>query len=353
MTKHHSITEAEPILSIRNLKKYYPVRKGLFGFSDQVIKAVDGVTIHIQRGETLGLVGESGSGKTTVGRCVLRAIDPTGGEIIFRPDNGQHIDLASASMNEVRKFRPYMHMIFQDPYSSLSPRMTVRDIIAEPLISNRWENGNREAVNDRVRQVAELCGLSVEHLRRYPHAFSGGQRQRIGIARSLALNPRLLICDEPVSALDVSIQAQIINLLIDLQEQLNLTYLFVAHDLSVVEHISDRVAVIYLGRLVELARADELFFAPLHPYTEALMSAIPLADPAKKMKPLVLPGEIPDIVKSITGCPFQPRCRFALEICREEMPVWAEAAPGHFVACHLADRLHLTGVERQYSGIKS
>lgn len=334
----------KPILQINNLTKSFPIRKGLFDVSDTFVKAVDSVTFTIHRGETLGLVGESGSGKTTVGRCILRAIDPSGGEIHFNPEQNVEVDLAKLSRKEVRKYRHYMHMIFQDPYSSLSPRMTVRDIIAEPLISNRWGNGNRDAINERVREVALLCGLTVEHLRRYPHAFSGGQRQRIGIARSLALSPSFLVCDEPVSALDVSIQAQIINLLMDLQKQFNLSYLFVAHDLSVVEHICNRVAVIYLGQLVELAATSELFYSPLHPYTEALMSAIPLADPDMVMRPMVLPGEIPDPSKRATGCPFHPRCRFCQDRCKVEIPAWREAAPGHFAACHYAGELQVMGI---------
>jgi peptide/nickel transport system ATP-binding protein len=338
------IPSPTPILQINNLTKNFPIRKGLFDVSESFVKAVDSVTFTIHRGETLGLVGESGSGKTTVGRCILRAIDPSGGEIHFRPEPNVNVDMAKIPRKEVRKYRHYMHMIFQDPYSSLSPRMTVRDIIAEPLISNRWENGNRDAINERVREVALLCGLTVEHLRRYPHAFSGGQRQRIGIARSLALSPSFLVCDEPVSALDVSIQAQIINLLMDLQKQFHLSYLFVAHDLSVVEHICNRVAVIYLGQLVELAATSELFYSPLHPYTEALMSAIPVADPDKVMRPMVLPGEIPDPNKRVAGCPFHPRCRFCQDVCRGQVPEWREVQPGHFAACHFAGELQVMGI---------
>lgn len=336
--------EQKHIIEINNLTKSYPIRKGLFGSSISFVKAVDGVTFQIRQGETLGLVGESGSGKTTVGRCILRAINPTSGEILFSPEEGVKIDLANATSKEVRQYRHYMHMIFQDPYSSLSPRMTVRDIIAEPLVSNNWGNGKRDVIDERVRYVAQLCGLNIEHLRRYPHAFSGGQRQRIGIARSLALNPNFLVCDEAVSALDVSIQAQIINLLIDLQKQLNLTYLFIAHDLSVVEHICDRVAVMYLGKLMELASSDELFYSPLHPYTEALMSAIPVADPDLEMNPLVLPGEIPGLGNRLSGCVFHQRCRFCEDKCREETPIWREITPGHFAACHLAGQTKVMGI---------
>lgn len=336
--------EQKNIIEINNLTKSYPIRKGLLGSSVSFVKAVDGITFQVIQGETLGLVGESGSGKTTVGRCILRAINPTSGEILFSPEEGVKVDLAKVSPKEVRQYRHYMHMIFQDPYSSLSPRMTVRDIIAEPLVSNNWGNGKREVIDERVRYVAQLCGLNIEHLRRYPHAFSGGQRQRIGIARSLALNPNFLVCDEAVSALDVSIQAQIINLLIDLQKQLNLTYLFIAHDLSVVEHICDRVAVMYLGKLMELAPSDKLFYSPLHPYTEALMSAIPVADPDLEMNPLVLPGEIPGLGNELIGCVFHQRCRFCEDKCHKETPIWSEITPGHFIACHLAGKIKVMGI---------
>ncbi len=332
-----------PILKIENLAKHYPVRRGLLGSSKAIVRAVDGVTFDIHRGETLGLVGESGSGKTTVGRCILRAIESTAGHIWFSPEPGRLYDLAEKKLVD-STYRQHMHMIFQDPYSSLSPRMTVRDIIAEPLISNHWGNNNREMIDGRVREVASLCGLNLEHLKRYPHAFSGGQRQRIGIARSLALSPRFLVCDEAVSALDVSIQAQIINLLQDLQEELQLTYLFIAHDLSVVEHICDRVAVMYLGQLVELAPTKHLFFTPLHPYTEALMSAIPVADPNLSMNPMILPGEIPDPSKRAQGCAFHPRCRFRQDICQSKFPEWREMSPGHYAACHFAGELKVMGV---------
>jgi peptide/nickel transport system ATP-binding protein len=330
------------ILEVKDLKKYFPVFKGMFGGKSADVRAVDGVSFSIREGEALGLVGESGSGKTTVGRSIIRALEPTAGKILFRSRSGQVMDFASFSRSELRPYRAHMQMIFQDPYSSLSPRMTVRDIIGEPLVVTQILKG--QEIDERIREVAHLCGLKVEHLRRYPHAFSGGQRQRIGIARALALNPEFIVCDEPVSALDVSIQAQILNLLKDLQEQLQLTYLFVAHDLSVVEHFCDRVAVMYLGRLVELAPTNTLFYTPVHPYTEALMSAIPVADPDTVMNPLILQGEIPDPSNPPSGCTFHPRCRFCQAICTQTAPEWKEYQPGHFAACHFAGQLSLKGV---------
>ncbi|HEX7261672.1 MAG TPA: ATP-binding cassette domain-containing protein, partial [Luteolibacter sp.] len=279
------------LLEVKNLKKYFPLRHGFLGRGGGTVKAVDGVNLHILQGETLGLVGESGSGKTTAGRTILRAFKPTEGEIIFHLQDGPAADIAKMNAKELRAFRRHAQMIFQDPYSSLNPRMTVRDIIAEPLVAGGVAHGDE--VDERVRETARRCQLSLEHLRRYPHAFSGGQRQRIGIARALVVQPQFVVCDEPVSALDVSIQAQILNLLMDMQKEFGLTYLFVAHDLSVVEHVSDRVAVMYLGRLVEVAPTSDLFYQPLHPYTEALMSAIPALDPDEVMKPVILEGEIP------------------------------------------------------------
>jgi peptide/nickel transport system ATP-binding protein len=302
---------------------------------------VDGISLHIMQGETLGLVGESGSGKTTAGRTILRAMEPTAGEIIFRLDDGATTDIAKLNKDKLRAFRRHAQMIFQDPYSSLNPRMTVRDIIAEPLVAGNVAQGPE--VDERVREIAARCQLNLEHLRRYPHAFSGGQRQRIGIARALVCRPQFVVCDEPVSALDVSIQAQILNLLMDMQQELGLTYLFVAHDLSVVEHVCDRVAVMYLGRIVELASTDNLFYRPLHPYTEALMSAIPALDPDEVMKPVMLEGEIPSPANPPSGCHFHPRCPYAQEVCKHETPEWKEHAPGRFVACHLADTLTLKG----------
>jgi peptide/nickel transport system ATP-binding protein len=286
-------------------------------------------------------VGESGSGKTTAGRTILRAFDPTEGEIIFHLQDGPAVDIAKLDSKKLRAFRRHAQMIFQDPYSSLNPRMTVRDIIAEPLVAGGVAKGDE--VDERVRETARRCQLRLEHLRRYPHAFSGGQRQRIGIARALVVQPQFVVCDEPVSALDVSIQAQILNLLMDMQQEFGLTYLFVAHDLSVVEHVSDRVAVMYLGRLVEVAPTHDLFYQPLHPYTEALMSAIPALDPDDVMKPVILEGEIPSPVNPPSGCHFHPRCPYAQAVCKQDVPEWKEYRPGHFAACHFADQLTLKG----------
>lgn len=330
------------LVDIQHLKKYFFVQHGIFSSrADRTVKAVDDVNLIIYQGETLGLVGESGSGKTTTGRTLLRAMEPTEGDIYFYEDLEKPMNVAKLDKRDLRKFRKQAQMIFQDPYSSLSPRMTVRDIISEPLVVNDY--GTKAEVLDRVRQVGGRCGLKVEHLRRYPHAFSGGQRQRIGIARALALHPKFVVCDEPVSALDVSIQAQILNLLEDLQEEFNLTYLFIAHDLSVVKHISDRVAVMYLGKIVELAKTEDLFTKPLHPYTEALMSAIPVANPHKVMRPIILEGEIPDPAAPPSGCPFHPRCQYARKLCSQEVPEWRELSEDHFVSCHFSEELLLSG----------
>jgi peptide/nickel transport system ATP-binding protein len=329
------------LLEVKNLKKYFPLKQGFLERNAGTVKAVDGINLHILQGETLGLVGESGSGKTTAGRTILRALDPTEGEIIFHLHDGPPTDLVKLKSKELRVFRRHAQMIFQDPYSSLNPRMTVRDIIAEPLVAGSVAKGDE--VDERVREIARRCQLRLEHLRRYPHAFSGGQRQRIGIARALVVQPQFVVCDEPVSALDVSIQAQILNLLMDLQKEFGLTYLFVAHDLSVVEHVSDRVAVMYLGRLVEVAPTEELFYQPLHPYTEALMSAIPALDPDEVMKPVMLKGEIPSPADPPTGCPFHPRCPYVQDVCKQEMPALKEHLPGHSAACHFADQLSLKG----------
>jgi peptide/nickel transport system ATP-binding protein len=340
MVDNHS----DILLEVKNLKKYFPVRKGIFGNGEKkYVRAVDDVSFDLLRGETLGLVGESGSGKTTTGRTILRAYDPTEGQVIFNGKSGERIEVSALSAKNLKGFRKNAQMIFQDPYSSLSPRMTVRDIISEPLIVNKF--GSDKEIDERVREVAGLCNLKIEFLRRYPHAFSGGQRQRIGIARALALNPEFIVCDEPVSALDVSIQAQILNLLESLQSKLGLTYLFVAHDLSVVKHICDRVAVMYLGKIVELAASDELYTHPAHPYSEALMSAIPVANPHVVMNPMLLEGEIPDPSNPPSGCTFHPRCPYAQDVCRNEAPVLRECNSGHYVSCHLADQLHLTGVK--------
>ena len=332
------------LLEVRNLKKYFPIEKGFFRTVHGHVKAVDDVSFNIREGETFGLVGESGSGKTTLGRCIVRAIEPTGGQVFFRLPAGEEVNIASLGKRELRDVRKHFHMIFQDPYSSLDPRMSVLEIIAEPIRNNKLLANSRE-IQDRVRELMDKVGLDIQHLNRYPHAFSGGQRQRIGIARSLAPSPLLIVCDEAVSALDVSIQAQILNLLEDLQEEFNLTFLFIAHDLSVVEHISDRVGVMYVGKLVELADTEALFSDPKHPYTEALLSAVPTTDPEIKMDRIFLPGEVANPADPPSGCYFHPRCRYAQDICMTETPKWTEVAPRHFAACHFAEELELRGVE--------
>ena len=319
---------SENILEVNNLKKYFQLAAGFFGkFS--ILKAVDDISFSIKRGETLGLVGESGCGKTTVGRTLLRLYEPTAGEILF--DNE---DIVTASASKMRQIRRKMQMIFQDPYASLNPRMTVSDIIGEPLDIHGLAKG--KARKDRVHELLHLVGLNAEHATRYPHEFSGGQRQRIGVARALAVEPEFIICDEPISALDVSIQAQVINLLDELQETLGLTYLFIAHDLAMVKHISNRIAVMYLGKIVEIADSDELFANPLHPYTKALLSAIPVPDPeiAMKRKRIILEGDVPSPINPPTGCRFRTRCGEAKEICAEQEPVF-KGNSRHKVACHL------------------
>ncbi len=330
--------EKQPLLRVRNLKKHFPIIRGVFNRVVGHVLAVDGVSFDLYTGECLGLVGESGSGKTTVGRTILRALTPTDGEVLFRP-NDETVDIARASSDKLKQLRRHMQMIFQDPYSSLNPRMTVLDIIGEPLLVNGMKN--RRQREDRVRELLVQVGLKPQHLRRYPHAFSGGQRQRIGIARALSLNPKLIVADEPVSALDVSVQAQVLNLLQELQQQFGLTYLFIAHDLSVVRHISDRVAVMYVGRLVELANVDRLFQAMKHPYTEALLSAIPVTDPKRRSKRILLTGEVADPSNPPSGCAFHPRCRYARDRCQQEVPELRQIEPDHFVRCHLAEELEL------------
>ena len=331
----------EPILQVRELTKYFPITRGMLNRVVGQVRAVDGVDFDLMRGECLGLVGESGSGKTTVGRTILRAMAPTGGKVLFH-DGTTAVDLATADHHALYGLRRNMQMIFQDPYSSLNPRMTVREIIAEPLEVHRI--GSRRERDKRVRQLLNQVGLQGQHENWYPHAFSGGQRQRIGIARALALNPKLIVCDEPVSALDVSIQAQVINLLEDLQHDFKLTYLFVAHDLSVVEHISNRVAVMYVGRLVELAKTDDLYYTPQHPYTEALMAAVPKPDPHMRDRPIKLPGEVASAIKPPSGCYFHPRCRYAKDICSTEDPPLKMVRPEHWSACHFAGELNLRGI---------
>ena len=340
-------SEKSALLDVKGLKKYFPIRKGLLQKTVGQVKAVDDVTFFLNRGETLSLVGESGCGKTTTARCILRAIAPTAGQVLLA-DNGEMVNVATVPRHRLRSLRRQMQMIFQDPFSSLNPRMTLLDIVGEPLLVHG--EGTAHERTDRVVELLRLVGLRPEYMRRYPHAFSGGQRQRIGIARALALNPRLVVADEPVSALDVSVQAQILNLLLDLQERLGLTYLFVAHDLSVVKHISERVAVMYVGRIVETAPTEELFASPKHPYTEALLSAVPKPDPRLRSDRIVLQGEVADPANAPPGCHFHPRCKYAQAICRVKSPAQEEIAPNHFVSCHRATELSLKGVARSDHG---
>jgi oligopeptide/dipeptide ABC transporter ATP-binding protein len=329
------------ILDVVNLSKHYPISAGLLQREVARVRAADDVNFSIRRGETLALVGESGCGKTTVARCILRALRPTSGAINFSPEDGQVIDLAQLGRHALRPLRRHMQLIFQDPYASLNPRMMVGDIIGEPLLVHGVPSQQRHA---RVRELLDLVGLPASARTRFPHAFSGGQRQRIGIARALALHPRLVVADEPVSALDVSVQAQIINLLLDLQDRLGLSMLFVAHDLGVVRHVSDRVAVMYVGRIVEVATTEALYATPLHPYTQALLSAVPKADPAQRDAAAAPMGEVADPINPPPGCAFHPRCPFAEARCRTERPALIEVAPGHLSACHRASELTLAGV---------
>ncbi len=346
MTNGGPVLGKSALLDVRGLKKYFPIRRGLLQKTIGQVRAVDDVSFFINRGETLSLVGESGCGKTTTSRCVLRAITPTAGQVLLS-DDGEVVDVATVPKSSLPVLRRQMQMIFQDPFASLNPRMTLFDIVGEPLLVHGV--GSVQERTDRVVDLLRLVGLRPEYMRRYPHAFSGGQRQRIGIARALALNPRLVVADEPVSALDVSVQAQILNLLLELQEKLALTYLFVAHDLSVVKHISERVAVMYVGRIVETAPTEELFASPKHPYTEALLSAVPIPDPRLRGERIVLQGEVADPANTPSGCHFHPRCQYAQAICREKTPVEEEIAPNHFVRCHRAAELSLRGVARSVS----
>jgi oligopeptide transport system ATP-binding protein len=323
----------ETLLQVDDLVMHFPIYQGIIRRQVGAVHAVDGVSFNIYKGETLGLVGESGCGKSTTGRAILRLYKPTAGQVIY-----DGINLASLSEREMRKMRRKLQIIFQDPYASLNPRMTVADIVGEPLVVHRVANGKE--VRDRVQELLSLVGLNPAFADRYPHEFSGGQRQRIGVARALALQPDLIICDEPISALDVSIQAQVVNLLEDLQKQFELTYLFIAHDLSMVRHISDRVAVMYLGVIVELAERDELYDHPLHPYSQALLSAVPIPDPMaeEKRHRVILEGDVPSPVNPPSGCRFRTRCPIAESICTDEKPEWREIKSGHFVACHFSDR---------------
>jgi peptide/nickel transport system ATP-binding protein len=331
------------LLDVSNLQMYFPIRKGFLQNTVGHIKAVEGVNFSLSQGETLGLVGESGCGKTTVGRCLMRAYRPTSGSILYRDKRGQTVDLARLPENLLKPYRRELRMIFQDPYASLNPRMTVLDIIGEPLVVHKLARG--KDLEERVAIILRKVGLRPEYMRRYPHAFSGGQRQRIGVARALALDPRLVICDEAVSALDVSVQAQILNLLMDLQAEFNLTFLFISHDLSVVQYIADRVAVMYVGKLVELANNSDLFSTPKHPYTEALLSAVPKPDPRLRGKRIILEGDVADPATPPSGCYFHPRCRYARDICMITEPPMREVGENHLVACHFAESLSLTGMK--------
>lgn len=315
------------MLTVKGLKKHFPIQGGIFSKTVGQVQAVDGVSFHINKGEIMGLVGESGCGKTTVGRLILGLYEPTAGEIHF-----EGVNISELSGPSMRNVRRHLQIIFQDPYGSLNPRMTIGDIIGEPLFVHNIAKGKEK--EQRVVNLLETVGMSPRYMKRYPHEFSGGQRQRIGIARALALNPKLIVCDEPVSALDVSIQAQVINLLEDLQARFGFTYLFIAHDLSVIKHISDRVAVMYLGKIVELANTEELYRDPLHPYTEALLSAVPIPDPTLDRKRIVLEGDVPSPINPPSGCHFRTRCKYAKPICSEEEPNLIEIANGHYAACH-------------------
>lgn len=332
MNKIQKFDERDLVV-VKNLKKYFPITGGFLRRVVGHVQAVEDISFTIRKGETLGIVGESGCGKSTTGRTILRLLDKTGGEVYY---NGKEV--FELSKEEMVKLRTKMQIVFQDPYSSLNPRKTVAQIVGEALVEHGLANKGKD-VNDKVSEVIEKCGLAPYHIRRYPHEFSGGQRQRIGIARALALNPEFIVCDEPVSALDVSIQSQVINLLMDLQQDMGLTYLFISHDLSVVKHISDRIGVMYLGSMVELASKDELYKSPLHPYTQALLSAIPIPDPTRKRERIILKGDIPSPANPPKGCRFHTRCPYAMEVCKEVVPEFIESAPDHFVACHLVNKI--------------
>ena len=337
------MTTQTNLLDVKNLKKYYPIKKGFIKKVVGHVRAVDDVSFFIKEGETLGLVGESGCGKTTTARCILRAQKPTDGQILYRTGAGPVVDLAQLPDSDIRPLRREMQMVFQDPFASLNPRMNLLDLIGEPLLVNGVRS--RKERTERVAELLQLVGLRPEYMQRFPHAFSGGQRQRVVIARALALNPRLVVADEPVSALDVSVQAQVLNLLLELQQRLKLTYLFVAHDLSVVKHITDRVAVMYVGKIAEIAPTQELFYQPKHPYTAALLSAVPVADPRRRTLQMPLQGDVPSPANPPSGCYFHPRCPHVIDRCRTELPALTEVEPGRFVSCHRARELDLIGVE--------
>lgn len=327
------------LLDVRGLVKYFPIKRGFLRRTVGTVKAVDDISFDIREGETLSLVGESGCGKSTTARSIIRAYEPTAGEILFKTDDGESIDLAQLSLVEMRPIRRQLQMIFQDPFSSLNPRMNIYEIISEPLLVHGI--GSSSEREDRVAELLRVVRLRPEYMRRYPHAFSGGQRQRIGIARALALNPRLILADEPVSGLDVSVQAQVINLMMDLQDSLGLTYLFVSHDLSVVKQISNRVVVMYVGRIAEIGTPQELFDSPKHPYTAALMSSVPKPHPSQRTKRYVLEGEVANPANPPTGCYFHPRCPFATDQCKVEVPPLVKSKDGRYVSCHRADEIDL------------
>ncbi|HEX5809602.1 MAG TPA: oligopeptide/dipeptide ABC transporter ATP-binding protein [Anaerolineales bacterium] len=335
------------LLEVKGLKKYFPIQKGLLRRTVGYVKAVDDVNFYVRQGETLGLVGESGCGKSTAGRSIIRLYEPTAGQVFFNSrglgsnGNSKMVNLLDLNPEQMKIIHREISMVFQDPVNSLNPRMTVSDIVGEPMAIHGLTGPDSEEV---VVRLLERVGLRPDHMRRYPHEFSGGQRQRIGIARALSLNPQLVICDEPVSALDVSIQAQTLNLLQDLQQDFNLSYVFVAHDLSVVEHISDRIAVMYVGKIAEMASAEELYSKPLHPYTEALLSAVPKADPLYQSDRIVMQGDVADPSNPPSGCYFHPRCRYAIDVCKTQTPEFRELKPDHFVACHRAEELDLEGI---------
>ena len=344
MTDAPNIETKKPLLEVKNLKKSFPIKKGFLRRTVGQVHAVDDVSFSIAEGETVSLVGESGCGKTTTVKSIMRAINPDDGQVLFRTSDDETVDLADLSLSEIRPYRRNIQMIFQDPFSSLNPRMNIFQLISEPLVVNRV--GTHEEREDRVSELLRQVGLRPEYMQRFPHAFSGGQRQRIGIARALAMNPRLIVADEPVSGLDVSVQAQVLNLMMDLQDELGLTYLFVSHDLSVVNQISDRVVVMYVGRVVEVGTPQELFHNPKHPYTSALISALPITDPKQRGKRPVLQGEIANPSNPPSGCYFHPRCPFAVDLCKVEAPPLQKSSSGRLVSCHRVDEIELVGATK-------
>lgn len=336
-------TRQNPLLDVRHLQMHFPIRKGFLKRVVGHVKAVDDVSFTVQHGTVFGLVGESGCGKSTTGRCVVRLLKATAGEIIYQMPDAQPVHVEQLQHEELRAMRQHMQIVFQDPYASLNPRLTLRQIVAEPLVINRICQGAE--LQERVAALLRSVGLSPEHMNRYPHAFSGGQRQRISLARALALNPQFIVADEPVSALDVSVQAQILNLIKELQAEFGLTYLFIAHNMSVIKHVCDSVAVMYVGQIVEMTTTQELFARPLHPYTEALLMAIPVPDPRREKERIVLEGDVPNPADPPAGCYFHPRCVYAQDICAVETPALTEPFPGHHVRCHFAEELSLQGMQ--------